>query len=120
MEIEKCPFCGSDGELYGECDMVKVRCSNYDCRCELITWFEEPEEAIAEWNRQVARDTSVPTKKPANIVVEVSGGMVQNVWADQKDLNVEVADMDVQDEDDLEAAQSILDVASEQGYVCVW
>ena len=31
--LEKCPFCGSDAELYGECDMVKARCSNYDCRC---------------------------------------------------------------------------------------
>ena len=48
VELKACPFCGSAAEYYGECDMVKVRCSNYNCQCELITWFDEPEEAAEE------------------------------------------------------------------------
>lgn len=52
IDLKKCPFCGSEAELYGECDMVKVRCSNYDCQCQLVTWFDEPEEAADEWNRR--------------------------------------------------------------------
>ncbi|MBQ6403888.1 MAG: hypothetical protein IJI27_08280 [Oscillospiraceae bacterium] len=95
--------------------MVKARCSNYDCRCELIGWFDEPEEAAEDWNKRVGKG-----KPPAKIVVEVSGGMVQNVWADKADVLVDVADLDVQDDEDLEAAQDVLDVAKEQGYVCVW
>lgn len=62
-----------------------------------------------------AKDINVPT----NVVVEVSGGMVQNVWANRA-ANVDVADLDAQDEADIEAAQNILDVAREQGYVRVW
>lgn len=114
--LEKCPFCGGDAELYGECEMVKVRCSNYDCRCELVTWFDEPEEAAAEWNKRVAKDKNVPTK----IVVEVSGGMVQNVWSDKGDTQVDVADLDTDDPGEAETAQNILEVASDQGFVCVW
>ena len=51
-ELKKCHFCSSEAEYYGECDMVKCGCSNYDCGCELITWFDNPEEAAAEWNRR--------------------------------------------------------------------
>lgn len=36
-ELKPCPFCGSEAEYYSDCEMVKVRCSNYDCLCELIT-----------------------------------------------------------------------------------
>ena len=47
-----CPFCGSPAELTGECDMVWVRCSNEDCWCQMVTRFDEPDEAIEEWNRR--------------------------------------------------------------------
>ena len=50
--IKPCPFCGSNAELTGECDMVWVRCSNEDCWCQMVTRFDEPEEAIEEWNRR--------------------------------------------------------------------
>ena len=51
-ELKPCPFCGSPAELTGECDMVWVRCSNEDCWCQMVTRFDEPEEAIEEWNRR--------------------------------------------------------------------
>ena len=114
MFLEKCPFCKSEAELYGECDMVKVRCSNYDCQCELVTWFDEPEEAAAEWNK-----CGLP-KTAARIVVEVKGGMVQNVYADRKNVEVDVLDFDTDDEGEAETSQSILDVALDLGYTCVW
>ena len=53
-ELFPCPFCGSEAEYYGDCDMVKARCSNEDCQCELISWFDEPEEAAEEWNKRAA------------------------------------------------------------------
>lgn len=53
IKLRPCPFCGGEAEFYGDCDMVKVRCSKYDCQCELISWFDEPEEAADEWNRRV-------------------------------------------------------------------
>lgn len=51
-ELKPCPFCGSRAEYTGECDMVWVRCSNEDCWCQLVTRFDEPEEAAEEWNRR--------------------------------------------------------------------
>lgn len=51
-DLEPCPFCGGKAEYYYDCDMVKVRCSNSVCQCELVTWFDEPEEAAEEWNRR--------------------------------------------------------------------
>lgn len=51
-----CPFCGSHAEFYGECDMVWCRCTNYDCRCEMITRFDEPEEAAEAWNRRPSHE----------------------------------------------------------------
>ena len=51
-ELKPCPFCGSEAEYYSECEMIKVRCSNYDCWCALVTWFDEPEEATEEWNKR--------------------------------------------------------------------
>lgn len=53
VELRRCPFCGSEAEYYGECDMVKVICSAWDCRCSLVTWFDEPEDAAEEWNMRV-------------------------------------------------------------------
>jgi len=49
-KIKPCPFCGSEAELYGECDMVWARCTNFDCQAERINKFDEPEEAIEDWN----------------------------------------------------------------------
>lgn len=51
-ELKPCPFCGSPAELTGECDMVWVRCSNEDCWCQMVTRFDEPDEAIEAWNRR--------------------------------------------------------------------
>lgn len=65
---------------------------------------------------QLAKDKNVPTK----IVVEVSGGMVQNVWSDKGDTQVDVADLDTDDPGEAETAQNILEIASDQGFVCVW
>jgi len=50
MKLKKCPFCGSEAEVYGDCDMVKIRCSNYDCQCSLLAWWDEVEDAAEEWN----------------------------------------------------------------------
>ena len=49
-KLKPCPFCGGEAEYYGECDMVWIRCSNYDCRAERIGKFDEPEEAAEYWN----------------------------------------------------------------------
>lgn len=54
-ELKPCPFCGSEAKLTGECDMVWARCSNDNCRAELITRFDEPEDAIREWNQRAYR-----------------------------------------------------------------
>lgn len=63
-KLERCPFCGSEADYHYECEMVKVRCQNYDCGCDLVTWFDEPEEAAAEWNRRASmwRPASDPPK----------------------------------------------------------
>lgn len=50
MELKPCPFCGSEPDLYGDCDMVKVRCTNYHCGCETRGWFDEIEDAVEHWN----------------------------------------------------------------------
>lgn len=55
-ELKNCPFCGSKAELYGEEDMVWARCSNEDCRAQRIWKFDEPEEAIKDWNNQVLQE----------------------------------------------------------------
>lgn len=51
-KMKRCPFCGSEAELYGECYMVKVRCANYNCQAQISTWYDEPEDAIAAWNQR--------------------------------------------------------------------
>ena len=53
-DLKTCPFCGSEAEVYGECDMVKIQCSNYDCGCSLSGWFDDIEEAAEDWNRRVS------------------------------------------------------------------
>jgi len=45
-----CPFCGFPAELTGECDMVWARCTS--CEAQRIYKFDEPEEAIADWNER--------------------------------------------------------------------
>ena len=50
--LKPCPFCGGEAEYFGECDLVKVRCSEYECQAQTICWFEEPEEAAEHWNRR--------------------------------------------------------------------
>lgn len=50
IELLPCPFCGAKADLYGECDMVWVRCSNEFCRAQRICKFDEPEDAAENWN----------------------------------------------------------------------
>jgi hypothetical protein len=51
-EIKNCPFCGSKAEIIGECDMVWIKCTNYDCQSQRIGRFDEPEDAIKDWNER--------------------------------------------------------------------
>lgn len=51
-EIKNCPFCGSKAEIHSKEYMVKIRCSNDDCLCCRIWWFDEIEEAVEDWNRR--------------------------------------------------------------------
>ena len=50
--LKPCPFCGSEAEYYYDCDMVKVRCSNCDCECQRVSWFDEAVDAAEEWNKR--------------------------------------------------------------------
>jgi len=52
-KLKLCPFCGSLTELVGECDMIWARCSNDDCQATRICKFEEPEDAIDDWNKRI-------------------------------------------------------------------
>jgi hypothetical protein len=56
-ELKPCPFCGSPAEYHGECDMVWIRCSNYDCGAERSSKFDEPEDAAKDWNERPLRKT---------------------------------------------------------------
>ena len=69
----------------------------------------------ADGEREAAKDTNVP----ANIVVEVKGGMVQNVYADRR-VDVEVADLDVQDDLDFRIASEKIEEAQKLGWTRVW
>jgi len=71
-ELERCPFCGGEAEYHGECDMVSVRCATYDCQAEMITWFDEPEEAADVWNR---RATGLTPERCAELARAEDGWM---------------------------------------------
>jgi hypothetical protein len=62
-KLKNCPFCGSPAELTGECDMVWARCKNYDCKAERLNKFDEPEDAIEDWNRRVTDKSKSGTWK---------------------------------------------------------
>lgn len=49
-ELKPCPFCGSEAEYTGECEMVWVRCSDNDCKVERINKFDDQEDAAEDWN----------------------------------------------------------------------
>jgi len=51
-ELKPCPFCGGEAEYYGECDMVHVRCKV--CGATTPGWWDEPEDAAADWNRRIS------------------------------------------------------------------
>lgn len=55
----------------------------------------------------------------AHVVVEVTGGMVQAVFADRS-VDVDVADLDEEDNLDLAAAYDMLEEAKKPGWKCVW
>lgn len=62
-----------------------------------------------------------------NIVIAVEGGMVQNVYADEKFINVEVIDLDVSDypedeeiEEKEENAKRLDEIRKSGEFQCVW
>lgn len=61
--LKSCPFCGAEAELYGECDMVRVRCS--DCGANTSGWWDEPEEAAEDWNKRAVHDEEEPNERAA-------------------------------------------------------
>lgn len=44
------------------------------------------------------------------VVIVLKGGMVTDVYASDKNVNVDVIDFDVQDEEELEAADECMDM----------
>lgn len=58
-ELRECPFCGGEAEYYSDCDMVKVRCSA--CGANTSGWWDEPEEAAADWNRRPVPENKAMT-----------------------------------------------------------
>ena len=110
--VEKCPICKSDMKLMHIFDKYHVACANPDCPS--YRWYDSPDDAIADWNKVVSSD------KETNVVIEVKGGMVQNVYSDNKNVVVDVADFDTDDPADEEAAESVLEIVKEQGYSWIW
>jgi AbrB family looped-hinge helix DNA binding protein len=52
-KLMPCPFCGAPARFTGECDMVWAECSNDDCRAVRICKFDEPEDAVEDWNQRI-------------------------------------------------------------------
>lgn len=72
-----CPFCGGEAEYHVECEMVTVRCSI--CGATTSGWWDEPEEAIAEWNRRADGWISVEERLPEHsnvVLVALRHGLV--------------------------------------------
>lgn len=44
------------------------------------------------------------------VIIVLKGGMVTDVYASYKNVNVDVIDFDVQDEEELEAADKCMDI----------
>jgi hypothetical protein len=51
-ELNKCPKCGDKAILHSECNMFWGKCTGEDCQLETICRFDEPEEAIEDWNKR--------------------------------------------------------------------
>lgn len=58
-EIKVCPFCGSKAEVYEECELVKIRCSNYMCQASIMNWHDEVEDAIEAWNKRATKTKQI-------------------------------------------------------------
>ena len=53
-KLKPCPFCGNKAEVYEECELIKIRCSNYMCQASVNSWHDEVEDAIDAWNKRSA------------------------------------------------------------------
>lgn len=53
-KLKPCPFCGNKAEVYEECELIKIRCSNYMCQASVSSWHDEVEDAIDAWNKRSA------------------------------------------------------------------
>lgn len=53
-KLKPCPFCGNKAEVYEECELIKIRCSNYMCQASVNSWHDEVEDAIDAWNKRNA------------------------------------------------------------------
>lgn len=79
------------------------------------------EKLMHNYDNQVKEDTTevVLSRLVAQIIVKVKGGRVQNVYADRH-VDVEVADLDVQDDLDFRSASEKIEEAQKLGWACVW
>lgn len=57
--------------------MVWVRCSNEDCWCQMVTRFDEPEEAIEAWNKRDDKSVSFPVVPGDCLFAAINGNVVK-------------------------------------------
>jgi len=54
-ELKRCPFCGSEGVIYGDGDhYYTAACS--ECLVEIVNFYFTLEEAVAAWNTRADDD----------------------------------------------------------------
>jgi hypothetical protein len=58
-KLKPCPFCGCKTEQHSDNDMIKIRCSNYDCQASSIHWYGDIEDAIGKWNKRADEATEI-------------------------------------------------------------
>ena len=54
-EVERCPFCGSEGRIREDLDAWTPECSNDDCPLDYVNfpWFWDRADALKAWNTRV-------------------------------------------------------------------
>ena len=53
-ELKPCPFCGGEAKVFGNYDDSEyhANCTNNECGCCWVNYYETKEEAIEAWNRR--------------------------------------------------------------------